>query len=89
MTPTAHPTPAPIARAELDRLAAAARTTTRTRLLGRTRTGGVTVRALRPLADSVRAELPDGSTVDLDPRVTRASASATLPTRDVPDYRLR
>ena len=48
---------------------------------------GVTIRALRPLATTVTAVLPDGRRVPLAHQ-HRGVFSATLPDQQVPDYRL-
>ena len=87
MTPTAHPTPAPIARTELDRLLHGVHHNPHELLGPHPHDGGVTVRVLKPLARSVRAELPDGSTVDFT-HEHEGVWVATLPTPDVSDYRL-
>ena len=69
MTPTAHPTPAPIARAELDRLAAGPAPATRTSCSARTRTTVVSRSACssRWPAACVPSS-PDGSTRGPRPR---------------------
>ena len=87
MTPTAHPTPAPVARAELDRLLHGVHHNPHEVLGPHPHDGGVTVRVLKPLADRVRAELPDGSTVDFAHEYEGIWV-ATLPTPEVSDYRL-
>jgi 1,4-alpha-glucan branching enzyme len=87
MTPTAHPTPAPIARSELDRLLHGLHHNPHELLGPHPHDGGVTVRVLKPLARSVRAELPDGSTVDFA-HEHEGIWVASLPTPQVPDYRL-
>jgi 1,4-alpha-glucan branching enzyme len=87
MTPTAHPAPAPIARSELDRLLHGLHHNPHELLGPHPHDGGVTVRVLKPLARSVRAELPDGSTVDFA-HEHEGIWVASLPTPQVPDYRL-
>jgi 1,4-alpha-glucan branching enzyme len=49
--------------------------------------GGVTVRALRPLAATVTAVLPDGRRFPLS-HVHQGVFAATLPLTEVPDYRI-
>jgi 1,4-alpha-glucan branching enzyme len=49
--------------------------------------GGIIVRALRPLAASVTAVLPDGRRFAMD-HVHEGVFSATLPVSETPDYRL-
>jgi 1,4-alpha-glucan branching enzyme len=49
--------------------------------------GGVTVRALRPLAGTVTAVLPDGRRFPLS-HVHQGVFAATLPLSEVPDYRI-
>ena len=87
MTPTAHPTPAPIARVELDRLVHGQHHNPHEVLGPHPHDGGVTVRVLKPLAERVRAELPDGSTVDFTHEYEGIWVT-TLPTAQVSDYRL-
>ena len=87
MTPTAHPTPAPIARVELDRLVQGLHHNPHEVLGPHPHDGGVTVRVLKPLAERVRAELPDGSTVDFTHEYEGIWVT-TLPTAQVSDYRL-
>jgi 1,4-alpha-glucan branching enzyme len=49
--------------------------------------GGVTIRALRPLASTVTAVLPDGRRFPLS-HVHQGVFAATLPVSEVPDYRI-
>ncbi len=54
---------------------------------GATGPGGVTIRALRPLAESVAVVLPDGSRAPMQ-HVHEGVFSVTVPGASVPDYRL-
>jgi 1,4-alpha-glucan branching enzyme len=77
----------PVSHGEIDRMVAGVHHDPHSVLGAHPGPGGVIVRALRPLAASVTAVLPDGRRFAMD-HVHQGVFSATLPVSEIPDYRL-
>ena len=84
MTPTAHPTPAPIARTELDRLLHGVHHNPHELLGPHPHDGGVTVRVLKPLARERRVPSCRTGPPWTSPTSTRASGSPRCRRRTSP-----
>jgi 1,4-alpha-glucan branching enzyme len=76
-----------VSRGEIDRIVAGAHHDPHSVLGAHPGTGGVVVRTLRPLAASVAVVLPDGQRHEMT-HLHEGVFAATLPMRQVPDYRL-
>ncbi len=77
----------PVSHEEIDRLLAGLHHDPHSVLGAHPTAGGVTIRALRPLASQVAVELPDGSRVPMT-HLHQGVFSATLTGADVPEYRI-
>jgi 1,4-alpha-glucan branching enzyme len=77
----------PVSRDEIDRIVAGVHHDPHSLLGAHPGPGGIIIRALRPLAASVTAVLPDGRRFAMD-HVRQGVFSATLPVSEIPDYRL-
>ncbi len=77
----------PVDPAELARLGAGTHAVPHSVLGAHPHDGGVSVRTLRPLAESVQVRLPDGSSHPLS-HEAHGVWGAALPVTEVPDYRL-
>jgi 1,4-alpha-glucan branching enzyme len=77
----------PVSHDEIDRLLAGTHHDPHSVLGAHATSGGVTIRALRPLASEVAVELPDGSRVEMT-HVHEGVFSTTLTGAAVPDYRI-
>jgi 1,4-alpha-glucan branching enzyme len=77
----------PVSHAEIDRIVAGTHHDPHSLLGAHPGPGGPVIRALRPLAASVTAVLPDGRRFPLE-HVHQGVFSATLPVSDIPDYRI-
>ena len=87
-TAVSHPAPLPVDRSDLDRLVAGEHGDPHAVLGPHPHDGGVTLRCLKPLAESVVAVLGrDGTRVDLQ-HEHEGVWVGVLPTDEVPDYRL-
>jgi 1,4-alpha-glucan branching enzyme len=87
-TPRPTPSVKPLDRSEFERLVAGTHHDPHSVLGPHPHEGGVTVRTLRPLADSVVVELADGVLVPLSHEQDGVWV-CVLPTPKVPDYRVR
>ncbi|MBO0823859.1 MAG: 1,4-alpha-glucan branching protein GlgB, partial [Actinobacteria bacterium] len=76
-----------VSLAEIDRLLAGHHYDPHAILGGHPGSDGVTIRALRPLAETVTLMLPDGSRIPMR-HVYQGVFSVTIPGETVPDYRL-
>jgi 1,4-alpha-glucan branching enzyme len=76
-----------ISHAEIDALVGGTHHDPHSALGGHPGPDGVTIRALRPLAETVAVVLPDGSRVPMT-HVHQGVFSATVPGTSVPDYRI-
>ena len=86
MTADIH-SPDQISRAEIESLVAGTHYDPHSILGGHPGRDGVTIRALRPLAEAVALVLPDGSRVPMH-HVHEGVFSVTIPGTSVPDYRV-
>jgi len=77
----------PVSHEEIDRIVAGAHYDPHSVLGAHPVSDGVIIRALRPLAKSVTAVLPDGRRVPMS-HVHQGVFSALLPDREIPDYLL-
>jgi 1,4-alpha-glucan branching enzyme len=87
--PPSPPSPVkPVNHDELKRLVAGTHHNPHALLGPHPHAGSVTVRTLRPLAQTVRVEMADGTRVELSHELEGVWAGV-LPTAEVPDYRVR
>jgi 1,4-alpha-glucan branching enzyme len=77
----------PVSHEEIDRLVAGIHHDPHAVLGAHPAAGGVFVRALRPMAESVAVVLPDGRRIPMS-HVHQGVFSALLPDGEIPDYRL-